>query len=156
MVVKFNGFITFFSHLFVIFPDSSASQQGAILVRIARLMAQMSHDLYTCFWGFGASNSLWRTLRSKNRQIWNRKSQDLTDFLQKIVLALEPLRVNYTLKHQDSPIKVTFLMENYKQKIHFSWWWFNRKCTFKMAAADILDIEKLLPFFHYLTHRHQN
>jgi len=28
--------------------------------------------------------------------------------LQKIALTLEPLRVNYTLKSQDTPIKVTF------------------------------------------------
>jgi len=44
---------------------------------------------------------------------------------------------------------------DYKQGIHFSWWWFNRKCTFKMAAAAILNLEKRLPFLYYLTNHCQ-
>jgi len=39
MVVKYNGFVTFFSRLFSV---SSASLQVAILVLIAHLMAQKS------------------------------------------------------------------------------------------------------------------
>jgi len=44
-------------------------------------------------------------------------------------------------------MKVTFVIVNYKHGIHFSWWWFNRQCTFKMAAAVILDFENCWNFF---------
>jgi len=48
VVVIDNGFVTFFVHLFLFFSVSSASPQVAILVRIARLMAQKSYsDWYT-------------------------------------------------------------------------------------------------------------
>jgi len=40
MVVKYNGFVTFFSRLFSFYFISSASPQVEILVRFRRLMAQ--------------------------------------------------------------------------------------------------------------------
>jgi len=54
-----------------------------------------------------------------------------------------------------TPTKVTFLIESYKLDIHFSWWWFNRKCTcqdggcrhlgFRKSAAISLVFYRLSP-----------
>jgi len=48
------------------------------------------------FEGLVLSNLLRGVSGPKNRQILNRKSLDLADFLQNIALTLEPLRVNYS------------------------------------------------------------
>jgi len=113
-----------------------------ILARFARLMAQKSWTDW-CTWLLrvwclqihyeGVSGP-------KNRQIFTHKS--LNRFLvKKIALHYSPWE-KATLKSQDTPIKVTFLIENYKLGFHFSWWWFNRKCTFQDGGCHHLEFRK--------------
>jgi len=73
MVVKYNGFVTFFSRLFLL---SSDSPQVAILVRLARLLAlKTSGDWYTCLFGGWSIQIHYEGVSGpKNRQIWTRQS----------------------------------------------------------------------------------
>jgi len=89
MVVKYNRFVTFFSHLFFRFLGQSTV---AILVRIARLMAQKS----CCNW-YTSLLRIWclhihyeGVSGPKNRQILTSKSLNFANFLQKIALTLGP------------------------------------------------------------------
>jgi len=56
VVAKYNGFVTFFSRLFFFFSVSSASPQVAILIWIARLMAQKSCSNWYMVFRFLAKN----------------------------------------------------------------------------------------------------
>jgi len=96
MVVKYNGFVTFFSRLFSFYFISSASPQVEILVRFRRLMAQKtSSDWYRCLLKVWCLQIQYEGVSGpKIAKFWTVKVGTCR-FLAKNASTLEPPRVNY-------------------------------------------------------------
>jgi len=137
---EIKRFVTFFVHLFVRFlgqPTGRNFGQNCTL-NGSKVVFRL---IYVPFGGLVPSNLLWGSaVRKTAKLMLTGKSLDYR-ILAKNRFNIRALRVNYP-KRQDTPIKVTFLIESYKLGIHFSRWWFNRKCTFQDGCCRHLGFRK--------------
>ena len=139
-VVKFHGFVTFVLFFKIFFPFPHLAYRSQFWTNSHVLWLKRRVLFRTrAFSGFGAFKFTFKgPLAQKTPKF--RPVFGLGRFAAEIASALEPQE--YTLKRQDNPTKVRFLIGSYKPGVPFSYWRFNRKCIFQDGSRRHLVFRK--------------